>query len=307
MQGIAQLADLPSAVPKEIPNAWFWHERQFEPLVLGPTKLSTRPGEFGPEVGFALQMAQSEQPNYLVKYYASGMALHHGWNGDVWMGGAPQPQRRNFYPGETPGDPNTGTLYQAMRARFLAAVKHLQEKGYRPVIRGFLWMQGEQDAKQKDAAITYAANLQRLRQRLAADLNAAPDLPLVFGQALPYEPAAARFTHRLELRAQMAAADGNSQQPEAIRQAKMVATDGFGLLPDTVHFNADGQLRLGSGMAAAMKALQALQAGIDQTRVPQARGQAERRLPAARPARPGKPKSSEKRKRLVIAQPSLSR
>lgn len=268
MQGIAKLTDLPPTVPKEIPNAWFWNDQQFEPLVLGQTKLSGRTGEFGPEVGFALQMAQSKHPNYLIKYSASGMALQHGWNGDAWMGGAPQPGRRNFYSGETPGDPNTGTLYQEMRARFLAAVKHLEGKGYRPVIQGFLWMQGEQDAKQKDAATTYASNLQRLRQRLAADLNAAPDLPLVFGQALPYEPAAARFTHRLELRAQMAAADGNSQHPEAIRHAKMVATDGFGLLPDTVHFNADGQLRLGSGMAEAMKALQA---GIDQTRAPQGR------------------------------------
>jgi hypothetical protein len=258
MQGIAQLADLPPAVPKDIPNTWFWNEHQFEPMVLGRTKLSGRTGEFGPEVGFALQMAQSEHPNYLVKYYSSGMPLHHGWNGDTWMGGAPQPGRRNFYPGETPDDPNTGTLYREMCARFLAAVKHLEGEGYHPVIRGFLWMQGEQDSKQKDSATTYAVNLQRLRQRLAADLNAAPDLPLVFGQALPHEPAAARFTHRLELRAQMAAADENSQQPEAIRNAKMVTTDGFGLLPDTVHFNADGQLRLGIGMAKAMKVLLAV-------------------------------------------------
>lgn len=258
MQGIAQLADLPPDVPKNIPNAWFWNDQRFEPLVLGQTKLSGRTGEFGPEVGFALQMAQSEHPNYLIKYSASGMPLDHGWNGDTWVGGEPQPGRRNFYPGETPDDPNTGTLYREMCARFLAAVKHLEGEGYRPVIRGFLWMQGEQDSKHKESANNYAANLKRLRQRLAADLNAPAGLPLVFGQALPYEPAAARFTHRLELRAQMAAADAESRRPEAIRNAKMVATDGFGLLPDTVHFNADGQLRLGIGMAKAMKALLAV-------------------------------------------------
>lgn len=288
MQGIAQLADLPPGVPKSIPNAWFWNEVQFERMVLGQTKLSGRAGEFGPEVGFALHMAQSENPNYLIKYYASGMPLHHGWNGDVWLGGAPHPGRRNFYPGEKPGDPNTGTLYLEMRDRFQAAVRQLEREGYRPVIRGFLWMQGEQDAKREESATTYAANLKRLQERLAADLNTLSPLPLVFGQALPYEPAAARFTHRQELRAQMAAADGNSRQPEAIRYARMVATDGFGLLPDTVHFNADGQLRLGIGMAEAMKALQA---AIDRTGVPQTRRRpAAQRVPASRPTRSGKPK-----------------
>ncbi|MBL8820962.1 MAG: hypothetical protein JNJ77_00110 [Planctomycetia bacterium] len=32
----------------------------------------------------------------------------------------------------------------------------------------------------------------------------------------------------------------------------MISTDGFSLMPDTVHYNAAGQLKLGKAFAAAM-------------------------------------------------------
>jgi hypothetical protein len=37
----------------------------------------------------------------------------------------------------------------------------------------------------------------------------------------------------------------------------MVSTDGFGLLADTVHYDAAGQLRLGKAFAEAIKELAA--------------------------------------------------
>jgi hypothetical protein len=253
MQGIARITELPTGFPRVIDHAFFWNGAGFEPLVLGQTQTSTREGEFGPEVGFALGMATTERPVYLIKDHASGMPLHHGWHGNQWLGGGPQPGRRNFYPGEVPGDPNHGTLYRAMLAKFEAGLRDLHQRGRKPKVRGFLWMQGEQDAKHFESATVYAASLRRLRRRLAQDLRLGPDLPLVFGQVLPHEPAMPRFTHRAELRAQMAAADQDSGTPEAMPRAKMVSTDGFGLMPDTVHYNADGQLRLGRAFAVAMK------------------------------------------------------
>jgi len=66
---------------------------------------------------------------------------------------------------------------------------------------------------------------------------------------------AVRFTHRNEIRAQMTAADAASDNPLAIKNAKMVSTGGFGLLPDTVHYNCNGQFRLGRELAKALKAL----------------------------------------------------
>ncbi len=205
MQGLGRIADLPADVPRIIPHTFFWTGQKFEPLVLGTTKISTRLTDFGPEVGFALGTATANHPVYLIKYHASGMPLHHGWHGDQWVGGDPTPQRRNFYPGETPDDTNTGILYAEMRTQFQNGLQHLSEQGLTPTVCGFVWMQGEQDAKHKDSATAYAASLNRLRRRLAQDMKSVPDLPLVFGQVLPHNPPAARFTHRKEIREQMAA------------------------------------------------------------------------------------------------------
>ncbi|MCC9606567.1 sialate O-acetylesterase [Blastopirellula sp. JC732] len=255
MQGSGRVADIPESVPREIPNAYLWNGKTFEPMVLGQTKLGANPNTFGPEVGFALKGATAEHPVYLIKYFASGMPLYHGWNGGKWEGTEPGPKRRNFYPGLTPDDPNVGALYQQMLSMYKKGLAELAAQGEEPQVEGFLWMQGEMDAKGEESAISYAANLKRLRDRLAADLKLDAELPMVYGQVLPHEPAAPRFTHRTETRQQMADADADSGKPEAIPNAKMVSTDGFEVLADTVHYSAKGQLQLGEAMAAAMQKL----------------------------------------------------
>lgn len=256
MQGIGKLVDLPADVPREPADTFFWNGKTFEPLVVGTTRTSTRPGEFGPEIGLATGLPETGRGRYLVKYAASGMPLHHGWNAAIWVGDPPGPNRRTFYPGEQTDDPNQGTLYQEMLARFRAAITAIQEHADKPVIRGFFWMQGEADAKHERSATDYAVSLRRLRDRLAADLGAEA-LPLVYGQVLPHEPAMARFTHRREIREAMAAADERSGRPEALPRARMVSTDGFGLLPDTVHYDAAGQVALGRAFAAALRTIDA--------------------------------------------------
>jgi hypothetical protein len=256
MQGIGKLADLPSDVPHAPAATFFWNGKAFEPLVVGATRTSNRPGEFGPEIGFATALPPNGRDHYMVKYAASGMPLHHGWNAATWVGDPPGPKRRSFYPGERPADPNQGTLYREMLTRFRAAIAAVKERGDTPAIRGFAWMQGEADAKHERSATEYAASLRRLRDRLAADLGVAA-LPFVFGQVLPHEPAMDRFTHRREIRAAMAAADEQSGKAEAIPQARMVSTDGFGLLADTVHYDAAGQMALGRAFAAALQSITA--------------------------------------------------
>ncbi|QQL45869.1 hypothetical protein G3M56_004610 [Sulfuriroseicoccus oceanibius] len=141
-----------------------------------------------------------------------------------------------------------------MMARFQIALKALELGGHTPVVRGLLWMQGEQDSKRQESAASYAANLKYLRDRVVSDLGL-QELPLVFGQVLPYSEAKPRFVARDVIRAQMAAADQGSGAPESIKRARMVSTDGFGLHADTVHYNADGQWQLGVSMACAMQEL----------------------------------------------------
>lgn len=249
MLGSGKVADLPEDSPRAVPGAFFQLGAAWLPLDLEQTRVSRRKGEFGPEFGFAMEMASGDRPVYLVKWAASGMGLHHGWHAGRWDGGEPAPSRRNFYPGESSDDENQGQLYVGMLRKFRSAIETLERQGHRPVIRGFVWMQGEQDSKHEVSATRYAESLERLRRRLAEDLELAADLPLVFGQVLAHEPAEVRFTHRDEIRKQMAGAG------ETLPRARMVPTEGMSLLPDTVHFDAEGQLQLGREMARALKTL----------------------------------------------------
>lgn len=253
MQGIGKIKNLSEQVHGSVKNVSFFRGGSFVPLVVGKTQTSHRVGEFGPEVGFALALG-AQRPTYLIKYAASGMPLHPGWNGNRWVNAEPSPNRVNFYAGESSDDPNQGKLYKAMIRRFNAGLKALRDQGHTPVVRGFLWMQGEQDSKHAVSAKSYATQLKLLRDRLAQDVGA-QRLPMVFGQVLPYEKAMPRFTHRSEIRTSMAAADMHSGNPEAIALTRMVSTDDCPLLKDTVHYNAEGQLKLGTKMAKAMKVL----------------------------------------------------
>lgn len=258
MQGIGKLANLPETIPKQIPNTFIYDGRTFLPMILGKTKTSTRAGEFGPELGLALEVLSDERAVYLIKYSASGMPLHHGWNGNKWVGGQPKGSQRNFYPGLTSTDENQGQLYRQMVAKFRAGLDLLQRDGHVPIVRGFVWMQGEQDSKKEESATQYATSLKRLCQRLADDMEMKQLPAVAYGQVLPHEPALPRFTHRREIRKQMEQADADSRHANRIANAKMVSTDGFGLLPDTVHYDAAGQLRLGRELGQALKAIESV-------------------------------------------------
>lgn len=258
MQGVAKVENIPAELDRKIPNVFFFNGASFEPFVIGRTRSSVRASLFGPEVGFALEMSAKGRPIYLIKYSSSGMPLHHGWNGNRWEGGEAAEGRRNFHPGQSSSDSRQGTLYREMLSRFKKGLQLLQENGDEPSVRGFIWMQGEQDSKHEQSAIAYAANLKQLRDRIAEDLLIDDELPMAYGQVLPFEPAAARFTHRTQIREQMEFADCESGRPESVANAKMVSTDGFGLLRDTVHYDSSGQLRLGRAFANAILGLQKL-------------------------------------------------
>ena len=253
MQGTGLLAELPEDDRKPCANVFYWNGNSFEPLVPGQTKTSAQKGEFGPEITFAntLSAKSPERDLYLIKYYVSGQPLHHGWHNGTFHDGPPAPNRRNFYPGENPGDTATGLLYRNLRTAFQAGLENLRQRGVTFTVRGFLWMQGEQDAKHAVSAGGYAASLKRLQRRLEEDLSV-PALPFVFGQVLPHDPPLERFTHRREIRESQRRADESSGHADAIPGVRMVSTDGFPLKPDTVHYTAPGQAKLGRAFAAAL-------------------------------------------------------
>ena len=101
MQGLGRVARLPEAWRSPLDGVRFWNGEAFEPLDPSTTRISSRAGEFGPELGFARGLRDGGQPRglHLVKFHRSGQPLHHGWDGNRWVGGEAQPGRRNFHPG----------------------------------------------------------------------------------------------------------------------------------------------------------------------------------------------------------------
>ncbi|MCP4643159.1 MAG: sialate O-acetylesterase [bacterium] len=252
MQGLGKLPDIAEDLKRPIPRAKFWNGDQFEDLRPGITPISAKPNAFGPELAFARATASAcERPVYLVKFFHSGKALDAGWNNQKWIGDPPGPRRVNFHPGEERDDPNVGVCYQQMMTTVTSALAWLQSNDVDATVRGIVWMQGEQDSKNPMSAARYAKNLRRFHQRLIEDIGC-ETCPLVFGQVLPHEPPAERFTNRDEVRLSQLHADHASGHPDAIPNVWMVSTDGIPVLPDDVHYTSQGQLTLGQRFADTM-------------------------------------------------------
>ncbi|MFN3168748.1 MAG: sialate O-acetylesterase [Phycisphaeraceae bacterium] len=253
MAGVGQSGELSPMWQAPIDGALIYRGGAFETLEAGDK------GRFGPEIGFAhyLRHNQPGKPNvYLVKFALGGQPLDAGWDGGAadgssWVSAEPGPNRKTFYPGTSADDPNTGLHYKKLLAHAQAAMRQLQADGYTPVLRGIVWMQGEQDAKNEVSADRYDKSLALLKQRIEEDLGAKP-VPFVFGQVLPHEPAMDRFTHRELIRQRMAEADHRSGSARAIENVWMVSTDNMDLNKDTVHYSTKGLLELGQAFGVAM-------------------------------------------------------
>lgn len=253
MQGLGKVAQLTPAQAEPLRDVRFWNGEAFEALDPRATPLSFRPGEFGPEIGLLRQLRKGgdDAPLAVIKHFVSGQGLDAGWDGDDWRGETPGPGRRTFHPGEGADDPNIGLHYQSWLARVRAGLDALRKEGLAPEVIGVVWVQGERDAIQPASARRYDANLLRLRERLAADL-ALPSPPAwAFARVLPAAAGMPRFAARAELLAAMDRVDDGNPRPlnPGVRGAR---TDGFGTLPDKVHFDTKGQLQLGAALADAL-------------------------------------------------------
>lgn len=256
MAGSGQAAQLADSWQQPVDGAYMVRPDGIGALVAGKDGKS---GRFGPELGFGhyLRNNQPGKPEvYLIKFALGGQPLDAGWgaanaNGGGWAGPEPGPDRKTFYPGESPDDPNVGLHYQRLMKYTLACMQQLREQGHKPVLRGIVWMQGEADAKHEVSAGRYDRSLSRLKKRIEQDLGSG-DVPFVFGQVLPHDPPLDRFVARDLIRQRMADADWRSGTKHAIDNAWMVSTDGMELLKDTVHYSTKGNLALGQAFGLEM-------------------------------------------------------
>lgn len=266
-QGIAEISDLPSQALREMPRVLYWTGDDFERLRPGVTQTSFRPTEFGPEIGFALTYVAEREDGRIaiIKHGRSGTALSAGWADQDWRGDTLAPGRSNFYPGESDEDPNRGTAYIEMIEHYSKALAALDDAEVDYVVKGIIWVQGEQDSKNEISASRYAKNISRLVMRIHEDLHlSGQSVPLFFAQSLGLPPSGLvpgtgrrgdqpnRFISRDTIRKSMQNADADSGHADAIRNAHMISTDGLPL-KDDVHYDAAGQLELGRRFFAAVE------------------------------------------------------
>ncbi len=267
MQGNAKLSSIDASYKQPREKTYFWNGTDFEKMVIGTTQISSRIDEFGPEVGFTYELEQNPASNKIciIKYHVSGQPLHYGWNGGTWVGGVPADgtHRSNFYPGETQNALNYGSLYNNMKNKVQAGLNRLNTNRITYVIKGIVWMQGEQDSKAEQSANEYAQSLKKLKEILQLDANSG-DVPLVFGQVLPHahegggDRDVSRFTHRTEVRQSMANAHYSSGHADSIPNVYMVPTEAYPHNGDQVHFSGPGYIGLGREFAIKTLFMQGL-------------------------------------------------
>lgn len=190
-------------------------------------------GNFGPEVGIALELGKRlPQRRVVLVKFAVGGTSQLAWSPEY---DAERVQRINFS-----HDVRAGSLYPKMVAEWKQA---FPDGTVRP--DAILWMQGESDAILSELGHEYRANIERLITHLRQDLQA-PEAPFIIGEINP--PLIAESIHykfpavNEVIAAQRAAA-------KEMKQVFIVTTGGLGKRPDEVHYNTDGQLELGKRFA----------------------------------------------------------
>jgi len=201
-------------------------------------KLSNR---FGPELFFGQTMArQSGDANVaIIKYALGGSGLADGVGYGNWHPDFSKGAGLNQY------DHALKTLRNAL------AHSDIDGDGIadRLVPSGIVWMQGEADAYDSQAAADdYRANLERLMSLLRAALRV-DDLPLVIGRitdsGMSEDGSVMDYIETVQ----------NAQQ-EFVNSdscaAYVTATDDLPYLEDGWHYNTEGFIRLGTAFAEAM-------------------------------------------------------
>ena len=182
-------------------------------------------GFFGPELSFGRTLSQSLPGHHIaiIKFAEGGTSLKTDWRvGDK------------------------GALYDQMLQFVAASLQQLKANGDTYELRGFVWHQGENDAKETQQA--YADLLTHLIQQLRADLSpyrapgSAGPLPVVIGDVFDnHERDAVRAAQK--------------QVAGQLPGCAFASADGLETQDQGTHFNAASQIKLGERMAAAILTL----------------------------------------------------
>ncbi len=115
-------------------------------------------GHFGPEVSFSREHKRAGYNPAIFKYTKGSTGLARDW--------------------KSPGE---GGIYDSMVNELKAAINKLGKQRLESEVRGFIWIQGETDAGDEQAANDYYQNLKLLINDLRNNVLHKPDLQIILG------------------------------------------------------------------------------------------------------------------------------
>ena len=196
---------------------------------------------FGPELLLGLTLAEKnpDKEYLLIKRSQGGTSLHGAWNPN-WTA----EKAKMMEKGEKKQNLK---LYELHISDIKRNLKELEEAQKSYKIIGLFWMQGENDAISEVSAKNYKNNLRSLVYAYRKEFNVR-ELPFVFGQIN------SRYGVKGGadlVRKNMEKFEYQDYYSKLIRTTKDTSWSDFPKWSDNVHYNAEGQKRLGIAFANA--------------------------------------------------------
>ena len=196
---------------------------------------------FGPELflGLTLAEANPNQEYLFIKEAKGGTALYGAWNPNWTLEKAQEI--------EVGAEKQQWNLCEIHIKSIQQNLEILTSKKKKYKIIGMAWMQGENDAMLKKAAKSYKNNLQKLVKKYRTTFNE-PKMPFVLGQInsrYGVEGAAEIVRNQME---KFSNSDKNAF---LITTTTDTTWADFPKNSDNVHYNSEGQKRLGEAFAKA--------------------------------------------------------
>ena len=222
MVGLGRNNELPDELRNANSEVQIWQDnsRSFIDLKPGFSNASGNGPEFGPELTFG-QGIQGYGSNdiYLIKHATGSTNLYSDWDPD----GAYNPE------------------YDTFVNRVDIALADLRGQGIDYSIEGMLWMQGEADSYNAEAAYAYEANLTALVRNMRDR----------YGSQLKF--AVGRLHNSFDTGYDDVVRNAQYSVAGSDPSTSIVPMDGFGLYGDNVHYNTAGQISLGYQFANVLK------------------------------------------------------
>jgi hypothetical protein len=221
MVGVGLNAQLPSDLQSAQSDVEVYAAGQLDPCN-SDRWLDLQPGLgfnkycFGPEITFGRRMADAKPGEVvLVKYSVGGTNLWHDWR-------APDAV-----------EPNGGPQYVVFMNTVTDALATMG-LNCSPYVAGMIWMQGESDSSDLEAALAYEQNLTNFIDSVRSDIGV-PDMPFVIGQISNQYGYA--YGHLVQA--------GQQTVSQTLPNTALVLTDDLTLNADRIHYDATGQMALG--------------------------------------------------------------